>query len=70
MNSNMELKEEIYTQILSDSVLQGQIMSETGKSFSTIRRWAVEKKPELTQYAILALLANYLDTTIDELLKK
>ncbi len=66
----MELKEEIYKQILTDSVLQGQIMSETGKSFSTVRRWAVEKKPELTQYAILTILSNYLEVSVDELLIK
>ncbi len=64
------MKEEIYEVILSSPKLQGQIMTATGKSYATIRRWCIIKDARLNSSPVLNLLKEHFNyETIDEFLE-
>ncbi len=62
------LQEQVYQLILKDTVLQGILMQETKYSNPSIRRWAKEKNPKLTEVRFLRILQNYL--TYNPLIKE
>ena len=69
----MKLKQEIYDLILSDSVLQAEIVKASGgSSFSSVRRWAINQDEKLCNYSILQAILSYLSSysSVDELLQK
>ena len=59
------MNEEIYTRVLRDSNLQAKLVLATGKSFSTIWRWAARKDERLTTHKATSLINEHLEGDSD-----
>ncbi len=55
----MELKNEIYSLLHTNSNLQAKIMLDVGVSYATVRRWAVTKDPKLNQVNVLEIIRKH-----------
>lgn len=55
------MKEEFYDLVLKDSNLQAKLVLATGKSFSTIWRWAARKDERLTTFKATSLINEHIN---------